>query len=210
MLNTFLIQIFCKCQDYDAVRLQFKEMSRYSSWTQTDVLLLFRNLLSSWDHGRIVCVIYSVSECDISCMAFLEDICSFAKHAERRFKIVIASNVDRNIQSVLEDWPTINLDNHQDNDLQESFNTADKDLASDIDLGVLELMQQRPEFADFEKRITKKLFECGQDTHWRRLALTQLRSSEGLHTRLVIEWKLDILSPTTPKEIFIRILAKYR
>lgn len=98
-------------------------------------------------------------------MAFLEDICSFAKHTERRFNIVIASNVDRNIQSVLEDWPTINLDNHQDNDHQESLNTADKNLSSDIDLGVLELMQQRSGFSDFENRITEKLFECGQDTH---------------------------------------------
>lgn len=40
------------------------------------------------------------------------------------------------------------------------------------------------------------------------MVLTQRRFSEGLHTRIVVDRKLDILPPTTPEEILIRILAE--
>ncbi|KAL9133602.1 MAG: hypothetical protein Q9175_005214 [Cornicularia normoerica] len=203
MLNTLLVQIFSECQDlYNAVKLPFEEMSHHSSWTQTDLLLLFRTMLSSWDHGGILCVIDSMNECDNSRMAFLEDICSFARHTERRFKIAITSTADCDLQSVLTDWPTINLDDHQ-----QDSHTINSRLASDIDLEVLELMQQRPKFHEFEKRITENLFACGQETHWRRLILNQLRFGENSSTKLEIERQLDVLPPTPPKEVLVRILA---
>lgn len=200
MLTTLLIQMFSECQDiFNAVRLPFEEMSHHCSWTQTELLLLFRIMLSSWDHDGILCVIDGMSECDHSRMAFLEDICSLARHTEQRFKIAITSSADCNIQSVLAEWPTINLESHKED--------IKSNLASNIDLGVLELMQQRPKFYDFEKRITEKLFNCGQDTHWRRLVLNQLRFSDGLPTISGIERQLEVLPPTTSKDIFIRILA---
>lgn len=43
--------------------------------------------------------------------------------------------------------------------------------------------------------------------HWRPLILNQLRFSEGPLTKLATERQLDVLPPTTPQEIFVRILA---
>ena len=200
MLTTLLIQIFSDCQDiYNAVRLPFEEMSHHSSWTQTDLLLLFRNVLSSWDHDGIWCVINRMNECEDSCTTFLSDICSFAKHTERRFKIIITSTSDCDSRRLLAGWPSINLSSHQEG--------VDSKVATDIDLGVLELVQQRSKFSEFEKRIAEKLLNCGQDTHWRRLVLKQLRLSGGSPRKLTIEQQLKILPPTTPKEIFVHILS---
>ena len=83
MLSTLMFQIFSECQDLgNAVRLPFNEMSRHSSWTETDWKFLFRNMLSSPYHGGVVCVISNMDECDSSGIALLEDICSFARHTE--------------------------------------------------------------------------------------------------------------------------------
>ena len=180
MLTTLLIQIFSDCQDIqNAVRLPFEEMSHHSSWTQTDLLLLFRNVLSSCDHYGIWCVINGMHECEDSCTTFLSDICSFTKHTERRFKIIFTSTPDCDSRRLLAGWPSTNLNSHQE--------TVDSKVATDIDLGVLELVQQRPKFAEFEKRIAGKLLNCGQDTDWRRLVLNQLRFSGGSPTKLMIE-----------------------
>ena len=104
MLTALLIQIFSDCQDiHYAVRLQFEEMSHHSSWTQTDLLLLFRNVLSSCDHDGIWCVINEMHECEDSCTTFLSDICSFTKHTERRFKIIITSTPDCDSRRLLAD-----------------------------------------------------------------------------------------------------------
>ena len=201
MLTTLLIQIFSDCQDiHYAVRLQFEEMSYHCSWTQTDLLLLFRNVLSSCDHDGIWCVINGLHECEDSCTTFLSNICSFTKDTERRFKIIITSTPDCDSRRLLAGWPSINLNSHQE--------TGDSKVATDIDLGVLELVQQRPKFAEFEKRIAGKLLNCGQDTDWRRLILNQLRFSGGSPTKLMIEQQLEILPPTTPKEIFVHILSR--
>ena len=200
MLTTLLIQMLSECQDtHNDEMVPVEQMFHHSSWTQTDLLLLFRRMLSNWDHGDILCVIDGMSECKDSCRAFLLDICSLAKHTERRFKIAITSSSDFNLQPVLADWPTINLDSHREGVRSNS--------GSAIDLGVLELVHQRSKFSEFEKTITEKLYNCGQDTNWRRLILTKLRFTDGPHTKLGIEQQLEILPPTTPKEIFIRILS---
>lgn len=152
MLNTLLIQGFRERQDL--YRAAFAEMSRHSSWTQTNLLHLFRNVLSSRDHGGNLCVINGMSECDTSRLAFLENICSFGRHTERRSKIDITSC---DLQSALTDWPTINLDDHR-----EGSNVVNRDLASDIDLDVLQLMQQRPRFYDFEKESPRSFSNAGK------------------------------------------------
>lgn len=200
MLITLLVQMLSDCQDiYNAVRLPFEEMVQYSSWTQPDLLLLFRNMLSSWDHDGIWCVINGLSECEGTCTPFLSDVFTLAKHTERRFKIVLTSASDRNPQGLLNGCPTINLDS-----FQEDFKS---NLATDIDLGVLELVQKRSKFSDFEKSITRKLIHCGQDRRWRDLVLNQLRFSDGPSTKLVIEQQLEILPPTTPKQVSVHILS---
>lgn len=62
MLITLLVQVFSQCPHlYNTVRLPFDEMCRHSCWTQTDLLLLFRRMLSSHEHGGIVCVINSMN-----------------------------------------------------------------------------------------------------------------------------------------------------
>jgi ankyrin repeat protein len=204
MLNTLLAQIFNHSRNlYGSVKLQYEEMSFHCSWTQTDLLLVFRNILSNLDHGGIFCVINGLDECDDSRTAFLENLCSFARQTERRFKIVITSTADSDLQAALADWPTINLD-----DQSEDPDTAKTNLASDVDLEVLELIQQRPAFCDFEKTITEQLFECGQDKHLRRLVLNQLRLSKSPSTKSATQWELDLLRPTTSKDIFARILAR--
>lgn len=80
--------------------------------------------------------------------------------------------------------------------------------AFDIDLEVLGLIQQRPAFCGFEKTITDRLLECGQDRHWRRLVLNQLRLNKSPSTKSAAQRELDLLPPTTSKEIFARILAR--
>ena len=201
MLTTLLIQMLSDCPDiYNAVRLPFEEMVQHSSWTETDLLLLFRSVLSSWDHDGIWCVINGLSECREAYTPFLSDIFTLAKHTERPFKIVITSTSDGDSRRLLAGWPTINLDS-----LQEGVMS---NLATDIHLGVLELVQKRSKFSEFERRIGMKLFDCGQDTRWRHLVLKQLRFSHGPSTKLAIEQQLEILPPTTPKEIFVHILSR--
>ena len=203
MLNTLLIQILSQSPDlYNAVRLPLHEMAGNSSWTQTDWLLLFRNILLNCEHGGLVCVLDSMSECENSCLAILEYICILARQTERRFKFVVTSNTNCNLQPVLSNWPTINLDDHQ-----EDPHNISRTIVSDVDHGVLELVQHQPNFYGFKKRITEKLLECGQDRHWRRLVLNQLRFSKGPLTTFATERQLDILPPTTSEQIFVRILA---
>ena len=203
MLITLSTQILNECQSlHKAVRPLFDEMSHHCNWTRTDLLLLFRIILLSCENDGIVCIISSTSECDDSFLAFLEEICSLAKHTERRFKVAVTSTTNYVFQSVLTGWPAINLDDHQ-----EDPRTVNRTLASGFDPGVLKLIQQHPEFYDFGKRITEKLSECGQDRYWRRLILNQLKLSEGPLTRSAITRQLDVLPPTTPKEILFRTLA---
>ena len=203
MLITLSTQILNECQSlHKAVRLLLDEMSHHCSWTKTDLLLLFRIILLSCENDGIVCIINSMSECDSSFLAFLEEICSLVRHTERRFKVAVTSTTNYICQSVLTGWPAINLD-----DQQEGSHTINPTLASGFDFAVLKLIQQHPEFYDFRKRITEKLSGCGQDRHWRRLILNQLKLSEYPLTRLAIARQLDVLTPTTPKEILFRILA---
>ena len=203
MLITLSLQITIECQSlHKAVRLLFDEMSHQCSWTKTDLLLLFRIILLDCERDGIVCVINSMNECDNSFLAFLEEICSLAKHTERRFKFAVTSTTNYVFQSVLTGWPAINLDDHQ-----EDSHTVNRTVDSGFDPGVLRLIQQRSEFYDFGKRITEKLSQCGQDRDWRRLILNQLKLSEGPLTRLAIARQLDILPPTTPTEILFRTLA---
>jgi len=203
MLNTLLSQAINHNQNfYDPVKLPYEQMSFHSSWTQADLLLHFRNILTDWDQGDIFLVINGLNECDNSRMAFLENICTFASHTERHFKIAITSTPDSDLNAALAHWPNINLDERPEDPA-----ITNRNLVSDIDLEVLELMQQRPTFCDFEKTITEKLLECGQDQHWRRLVLNQLRLSKGPSTKSATQRELDVLPPTTSKEIFARILA---
>ena len=201
MLSTLMFQIFSECQDLgNAVRLPFNEMSRHSSWTETDWKFLFRNMLSSPYHGGVVCVISNMDECDSSGIALLKDICSFARHTERRFKIAVTSTTDGNLKLVLTDWPAISFEDHP-----EDSHTIDSTRASDVDPEVLELIQHRKNFHGFEQRIAEKLSECGQDRQWRRLLLKQLRFSKNPLTRSATAQQLDVHHP---KEILLQILSE--
>lgn len=203
MLNTLLVQILTERPDlYKTVRLPLNEMSRHSSWTQADLLLLFRNVLLNCERGGFVCVLDSMSGCEESCLSSLDDICSLARHTERRFKVVVSGTTNSSLQRVLADWPTINLDSHSED--PHNINSA---IVPDLNAEVIELIQHRPIFYHFEKRITEKLVECGQDSQWRRLVVNQLRFSEGPLTNSAAEWQLGVLPPTTPKHSFIRIIA---
>ena len=204
MLSTLMFQIFSECQDLgNAVRLPFNEMSRHSSWTEADWKFLFRNMLSSPYHSGVVCVISNMNECDSSGIALLEDICSFARHTERRFKIIVTSTTDYSLKSVLTDWPAIDLEDHP-----EDPHTIGSTIASDDGPEVLELVQHRKSFHGFEHKIAENLSKCGQDRLLRRLVLKQLRFGKDPLTRLAIEQQLDVLRPTRSKEIFVRILSE--
>lgn len=136
MLNTLLVQTFSERPDlYSAVRLPLIEISRHSSWTQTDLLLLFRNVLLNCENGGFVCAIDSISEGKKSCLAFLDDIRSLAMHTEHRFKVAVTSSTNRNLQRLLADWPTINLDDHP-----KDPDNIHRSIVSDVDAEVLELI----------------------------------------------------------------------
>jgi ankyrin repeat protein len=204
MLNTLLAQILNQNQDfYYMFRNQYEQMSFHRSWTQAELWCLFQNLLSAWEHSGILCVINGLNECDDSRTAFLQDLCSFVSRNERSCKIVFTSTTDSDLQAALADWPTIDLD-----DRPEDHDSVKTDLVSDIEIEVLELMQQCPALRGFDKIITEKLFECRQDKHLRRLVLNQLRLGKNpLTTKSTTQWELELLPPTTSKEMFARILA---
>ncbi|KAH0557197.1 hypothetical protein GP486_005013 [Trichoglossum hirsutum] len=203
MLNTLLAQILSHNPNlFGAVARQYEQMSFHRSWTEGDLWLFFRNILSFWGQNGILCVINGLDECDDSWTGFLKNLCSLASLTERRWKIAITSTGDPDLQAALADWPAINLD-----DQPGDPGTANTNLASDTDLEVLELIQERPAFSDFEKTITERLFECGQDKDWRRLVLNQLRFSKSPSTKSAAQRELDLLPPAIPKDIFVRILA---
>ena len=202
MLNTLLAQILNHHLDLYIVRSHFEQMSHHGSWTQAELLLLFKRILGLWGDAGILCVINGLDECNDSRMAFLKDLCSFVSLTERRYKIAITSTADSVLQATLADWPTINLDDHpKDSD------SAEPNLASDIDLEVLELMQERPVNCDFEKTLTEKFLEYGRDKHQRRLVLNQLRLSKSQSTKSANQLELDLLLLTTSKDMYARILA---
>lgn len=204
MLTTLLAQIIYQNQDfYDIAEASYELMSFHSSWTQIELSYLFRRILSMLDNSAILCVVNRMDECDSSLTAFLRDLCSFAGLNERRWKIAITSTTNSDLQAALTDCPAINLD-----DPPEDANVASTNLTVGIDFEVLELMQQRPEFCDFEETITEKLSKCGQDEHWRRLVLTQLIFSKSPSTKSAAQRELDLLPTTALKDTFARILAK--
>jgi ankyrin repeat protein len=204
MLNTLLAQIFSYDQRLLGLQtLQREQMSFHRSWTLAELLHNFRAVISNKTPKCIWFVINGLDKCDDSRIAFLNDICDFAKVTERCWKIVITSTVDCELQAALADWPTINLDDHLENS-----ELANKNLESDIDSEVLELTQLRPEFRIFEKTLTEKLAGCGQDKQWRSLILNQLRLSKRLSTKSAIQRELDPLPLSTPKDVFTRILAR--
>lgn len=59
----------------------------------------------------------------------------------------------------------------------------------------------------YNVRLTEKLLECGHDTHGRHLILHQLGSSEGPLTEPATKRQLDILPPTTAKDVVACPLA---
>ena len=90
MLITLLTQIINECESlYKAMRPLFDEMSHHCSWTATDLLLLFRAILSSHEFDGIFCIINIIGECDGSFLAFMEQISSLARLTERRFKVAV-------------------------------------------------------------------------------------------------------------------------
>ncbi|RDL42485.1 uncharacterized protein BP5553_02464 [Venustampulla echinocandica] len=204
MLNTLLTEIINDRQDlYDAVKLTFEEMQSHNSWTQLDLLQLFRNMLSNWDHGGLLCVISGMDECDDSRTEFLEDICTFARQTERHFKMAISSNQDADLKATLTGWPAININEDNPEKVSNGSSTFD----SWIDLGVLELLQQHPRFYPFRKVVSDKLHACGDDTNWRRLALTQLQLAKSSLTTTETKLQLDSLPPMPVKSLIAQILA---
>ena len=182
MLNTLIAQILNHNQDlYRAVKTWYEEMSHHRSWTQAELLLLFRTILADWSHSGILCVIDGLDECDDSRRELLRDLCSFFSVIERRYKIAITSTTNSFLRAKLADWPTINLD-----DQPEDSDSAKTNLASEIDLEVLDLMQECPVFRDFEKTITEKFYEYGQDKHRHHLVLNQLRLSKSQSSRSAV------------------------
>lgn len=160
-------------------------------------------IVSDWNHGGVLYVINGLDECDNSRTVFLKDLCRFASVTERRYKIAITSKTDSDLQALLANWPTINLDDHP-----EDLDTVNTNLAANFEREVLELMQHRPVFCDFEKTVTDKLLRCGHNKHWRRLISSQLRLGKSLSTKSATQRELDLLPPTPSKDVFARILAR--
>jgi ankyrin repeat protein len=204
MLTTFLARVFAHSEVMrDYVALVFEQMSFYSSWTQSELFIMFRQVLGHNSHGGFLFVIDGLDQCDDSRTPFLEELCNFLHNTEHHIKIVVTSTTDSTIQATLADWPTINLDDHP-----EIPEMTRNHLVSDVDLEVLELTQERPLFYGFEKLIAEKLLKCGHDSQWRRLVLNELRLSHTSITTSATRQKLESSSPTTPKDTFAQILER--
>ena len=201
MINKFLAQVLTQDQRFnEIIEAHLERSSHYSSWTQTDLLPLIQSIIVC--HDSVQCVINGLNECDDSWAVFFSNICDLAKSNENRFKIVIISTLHPTLQSALAKWSFINLDDNQDN-----ASAAYKDLISGFNLEVLELMQHRLFYLNFQAMINEKLLACGKDKYWRQLILTQLRLCKDAFTKAALQQELTILPRITVQETFSRILA---
>ena len=198
MLSTLLAQILGQNQKlFMSLQNSFQRMSFHS----IELSFIFRLLLFKGGFTNVWCVIDGLNESQDSWTLFLRELSTYASDTERYFKIVFTSTPDPKLLAILSEWPSINLNNNQ-----EYRDTMTRTITSDNDRHVRALLQQRPVHYTYEKEITKRPLACGEDRHWRRLTLNQLRFAE-LFVETTIQEILGILRPITYRDTFAQILA---
>lgn len=199
MFNSLISQIISNKEiTTAAARLSFRSLYSHRGWTELELWTMFRDLVTVLDQKGVVCVINGLDSCGDSGVAFLVALNQLPSVTERHMKFAIASAIDSGLDTALTDWPSINID-----DRSSDPNTA-PELASYIDLELLDLMQLSPGCGRFETVIRDSLAKCGHDRDWRRLVLRGFRRIEALLTLSSEEFEL--LKPVSTTSTFTRIL----
>lgn len=175
MLSALLAQVFRHRQAMTDF-LVFEQMQFYRSWTQTELLILFKTVLGHNDHEGIVVVISCVEQCDRSFDIFLEDLCRFLALTEHRIKILItkAINSDHMVTDVLPgEYPVIDLEKHTSDDI-------DAFILADVNCEIERIIEQNLSFAKDQQVVRNYLKGFGHDRHLLRLMSIYLTFNSSL------------------------------
>jgi hypothetical protein len=169
MLNTVLAQIFSHSLILANRGSGYAEkMTLSHSWSQEELILILRVVLMNLNYRSIICVLDGFDECDESRRTFLKDFCYFSSVTEHRWKIAFISRTTPDIQNILSNCPTINVDENIDPE------NVKINLAYDIDVELMALISQRPIYTGFKDDVRDMLAKIGEDDVHRSLAVKEL------------------------------------
>lgn len=186
MLTSLLAQVFRHRQAMTDF-LVFEQMQFYRSWTQTELLILFKTVLGHNDHEGIIVVISCVDQCDDTRTIFLQDLCHWLTLTEHRIKILVTGAADEHTKSLLSDHQAIELE-EQTPEALETF------LLPDVKDEIEKLIQWDPFIARLQRKLREYLKPFAHDQQWLRLMTAGLRLSPG-------EKNLDNAIASTPKSL---------
>jgi len=177
-------------------------MTLNKSWSESELFVIFRIVLLSMASRSIIYILDGFDECDASALPFFRNFCHFTSLTEHPFKVVFASRTNTDIQSVLADFPTINVDPNIDPEILKINRTYD------IDVEQIALLSQRPLYATIESHIRTLLLKLSDDDEHRNLITKEfLVAKDVLSVQKILD-QINILANSTPQDIFRRILDR--
>ena len=201
MASSFLSQLMRTDWWLFLCKRNFDQLRLFRTWTDNELLSFFEDA-RNFERGdrSLICVIDGMDQCDISKRPFLSQISRNSRHSDLNTKIVILSSNDAEIQALLSDHPSIDLD--EQNPLSEK--SSERDL--DEDPYLTHLLLKRPQFLDFEPQLRAIALGCGLDLRLSRLTLEWLAFEKSFSTRRVIKWELERPLPLSPTKVFEGIM----
>lgn len=201
MLSTFLAQIISHYTNLEErVVRNFELLVHYRCWTNKDLYAFLEDLRATRKIDGITYVINGLDQCDDSRAWFLAELVSIARYSESRYKVIITSTGSKEIEDILSESRTINLDDHRKTDSPSpdaSFSNVGFELAL--------LFQERPEYCAFEVTLGELLSGC--DTDLRSLILDWLTFNDHSTTKSAIEERLQKLSPVFLQNVLETIVT---
>lgn len=203
MLNTVLAHIFSHNLVLADLASGYAEKITLSrSWSEQELIVIFRVVLMNQRYRSLICILDGFDECDASGPAFLKDFSHFSTLTEHRIKIVFASRTRPDIQDILANCPTINVDENIDpEDLKIN-------LAYQIDVEYMRLISRQPLYATVGSDIRSLLLKFGEDDERRHLVTKELAMGKHLISDEEMQKQLNFLANSTPREIFKRIMGR--
>ncbi|KAI9741628.1 MAG: hypothetical protein M1834_000012 [Cirrosporium novae-zelandiae] len=168
------------------------------TWTEQQMWMLFRTLLSRPNGHQVTCIINAIQNCDASYIRFLKNLSSLIGSTEERFRIIII--IQGHFDVIIGPPETcfeIDL-----NKLDTNSNTR-KELKSAVDL----LAQTKPVFDEFRDEIVEQFAgSMVTDCVWAISCLDHLKASRIRSTPSATHRQLETLCITAPERIFTAIL----
>ncbi|KAE9371781.1 ankyrin [Stipitochalara longipes BDJ] len=203
MLNTVLAQVCSHDIAFaDQASGSAEKMTLNRSWSEAELIIVLRVFLLSLASRSMIYILDGFDECDASALSFFKDFCHFTTLTEHRFKVVFASRTRSDIQSILASCPTINVDQNIDPETLKINRTYD------IDVEYMGLLCRRPLYAKVGSHIRDILLKFSDDDEHRSLITRELLVAKYLLSEQEVLDQLDILTNSTPHDIFRRIMEK--